>query len=182
MFLARELGLVEEDAAEVVAVREDLVLQGQEGPAGVHEVDAGQVVLQRDVLGAQVLLDRERIVGAAFDRGVVGDDHDVASVDHADAGDQAGGLGRVGRIDVMGGEAGELEKRGIGVEEEFQALADQELLAGFVEVAGGLGAAELGFFGEGAELLDYAAVVLGVLLELGAVDVDLGSELIHGTG
>jgi hypothetical protein len=41
------VGLVEEDAAEVVAVGEDLVLVGQVGAARVHQVDAGQVVLLR---------------------------------------------------------------------------------------------------------------------------------------
>ena len=34
--------LVEEDPAEVIAVGEDLGLQGQERPAGVHEIDAGK--------------------------------------------------------------------------------------------------------------------------------------------
>ena len=70
----RHRRLVEEDAAEVLAVGEDLVLQRQEGAAGIDQVDAGQPVLQGDLLGAQVLLHRHRVVGAAFDGGVVGDD------------------------------------------------------------------------------------------------------------
>ena len=56
----RQPRLVVEDAPEVLAVREDLVLQRQEGAAGVDEVDAGQAVLERDLLRAQVLLDRHR--------------------------------------------------------------------------------------------------------------------------
>ena len=71
----REVGLVVEDAAEVVAVREDLVLPRQEGAARVDQVDAGEPVLLGDLLGPQVLLHRERVVGAALDGGVVGDDH-----------------------------------------------------------------------------------------------------------
>ena len=86
----RQVGLVEEDPAEVLAVGEDLVLHRQERAAGVDEVDAGQVVLGRDRLGAQVLLDRDRVVGAALDGGVVGDDHALAAADPADAGDDAG--------------------------------------------------------------------------------------------
>ncbi len=43
----RHPGLVVEDPAEVLAVGEDLVLQRQEGAAGVDEVDAGQAVLAR---------------------------------------------------------------------------------------------------------------------------------------
>ena len=66
--------LVVEDAAEVVAVGEDLVLERQEGAARVDEVEAGEAVLERDLLRAEVLLDGHRVVGAALDRGVVGDD------------------------------------------------------------------------------------------------------------
>src|SRR5690606_21973084 len=68
-------GLVVEDAAEVVSVGEDVVLAWQVGAAGVDQVDAGQSVLQGDFLGAQVFFHRERVVAAAFDGGVVGDDH-----------------------------------------------------------------------------------------------------------
>ena len=71
--------LVEEDPAEVVAVGEDLVLARQEGAAGVDEVDARQPVLQGHLLRAQVLLHRHRVVGAALDGGVVGDDDALAA-------------------------------------------------------------------------------------------------------
>ena len=43
----------------------------------------------RDLLRAQVLLDRHRVVGAALHRRVVGDDHAFLPVDAADAGDHA---------------------------------------------------------------------------------------------
>ena len=48
-----------------------------------------------DLLGAQVLLDGERVVGAALDGGVVGDDHALLPGDHADAGDDARARGVV---------------------------------------------------------------------------------------
>ena len=70
--------LVVEDAAEVVAVGEHVVLLGQERAAGIDEVDARQAVLQRDLLRAQVLLHRQRVVRAALHRRVVGDDHAFA--------------------------------------------------------------------------------------------------------
>ena len=73
-----ELGLVVEDPPEVVAVGKDLVLQRQECPAGVDEIDARQAILERDLLRAQMLLDRQRVVGAAFDGRVVGEDHAAA--------------------------------------------------------------------------------------------------------
>ncbi len=95
--------LVEEDAAEVLAVRKDLVLARQEGPAGVHQVDARQPVLQRHLLRAQVLLDRHRVVGAALDRRVVGDDHALALRHPADPGDDAG-AGRFVVVHAVGGQ------------------------------------------------------------------------------
>src|SRR4030095_14114305 len=52
--------LVEEDAPEVLPVWEDLVLERKKGAAGIDEVGARQLVLLRDLLGAQVLLDRDR--------------------------------------------------------------------------------------------------------------------------
>ncbi|MCY1229790.1 hypothetical protein D9M72_421770 [compost metagenome] len=84
------LRLVEEDPAEVLLVRKDFVLLGQERSARVHEVDAGQPVLQRDFLRPEVLLHRHRVVGAALDGGIVGDDQHLAPVDEADPGDDAG--------------------------------------------------------------------------------------------
>ena len=87
--LGRHARLVEEDAAEVLAVGEDLGLQRQERAARVDEVDARQPVLERDLLRAQVLLHRDRIVGAALDRRVVGDDQHLAARHAADAGDDA---------------------------------------------------------------------------------------------
>ena len=75
----RHRRLVVEDAAEMLAVGKDLVLVRQVGAAGIDEVDAGQMVLPRDLLGAQMLLHRDRIIGPALDRGVVGDDDAFAA-------------------------------------------------------------------------------------------------------
>ena len=82
--------LVVEDPAEVVAVREDLGLERQERAAQIDQVDARQPVLEGDLLGPQVLLDGHRVVGAALDRGVVGDDHAGGPLDATDAGDDPG--------------------------------------------------------------------------------------------
>jgi hypothetical protein len=48
----------------------------------------GKRVLAGDLLRAQMLLHRERIVGAALHGGVIGDHHAFAAGDPADAGDQ----------------------------------------------------------------------------------------------
>lgn len=119
-------GLVEEDPPEVVAVGEDLVLLRQEGAAGVDQVDAGQPVVQGDLLGAQVLLDRHRVVRAALDGGVVGDDHDLAAGDPADPGDDAGGRG-LAVVHAVGGQRGELQEGRSGVEQPVHAVAGSSL-------------------------------------------------------
>ena len=59
----------------MLAIGKHLGLQRQERAARIDEVDARQAVLQRDFLRPQMLLYGHRVVGAAFDGGVVGDDH-----------------------------------------------------------------------------------------------------------
>ena len=77
--LRTHIGLVEKDPAEVVAIGEDLGLVRQVGPARVDQVDAGQVVGLGDFLRAQVLLDGQRIIGAALHRRIIGHDHAQAA-------------------------------------------------------------------------------------------------------
>ena len=62
----RHVGLIEKDAAKVVAVGKHVGLIRQVGAARVDEVDARQAVLRGDLLRAQVLLDGDRVVGAAL--------------------------------------------------------------------------------------------------------------------
>ncbi|CAM3728322.1 hypothetical protein NOZE110980_12625 [Nocardioides zeicaulis] len=129
----RHVRLVEEDPPEVLAVGEDLVLHRQERTAGVDEVEARQAVLRGDRLGTQVLLDRHRVVGAALDRRVVGDDHALAARHPADAADDAGGrdgvVVAVAAVHAVGGEGSELQERAAGVEQAVDAVADEELAA-----------------------------------------------------
>jgi hypothetical protein len=66
---------------KVPAVREHVGLHGQERAARVDQVGARQAVLERDLLRAQVLLDRQRKVGAALDGRVVRDDQRLAAGD-----------------------------------------------------------------------------------------------------
>ncbi len=133
--LRGQVGLVEEDPAEVLAVGEHLVLHRQERAAGVDEVDARQPVLGRDGLRAQVLLDRHRVVGAALDRRVVGDHHDLAAADPADAGDDAGGR-HAAAVHVVRRQRAQLEERAARVEQPVHPVAHQQLAAVGVLAAG----------------------------------------------
>jgi hypothetical protein len=124
----------------VVAVGEDLGLQRQEGAARVDEVDARQPVLLGDLLGAQVLLDGQREVGAALDGRVVGDEHALAAFDRADPGDDPG-PGCLVVVHVPRSERRELEERRVRVEQAVDSLARGQLAARAVLLERALAAA-----------------------------------------
>ena len=171
----RHARLVVEDAAEVLAVGEDLVLQRQERAARVDQVDARQAVLERDLLGPQVLLHRERVVGAALHRGVVGDDHRLAPRDAADAGDDAR-AGGVVVVAAVGGERRQLEEGCPGIEQALDALAGEQLAARSVARARVVRAAGGGAPAGGAQLVHELRHALGIGPELGIGGPDAGLE------
>ena len=122
------LRLVEEDAAEMVAVGEDLGLVRQVGAAAVDQIDARQPVRLGDLLRAEMLLDRQRIVSAALHRRVVADDHHLPARHAADAGDHAR-AGHLAMVQVAGGELADLEERRAGIEQPLDAVAGEQLAA-----------------------------------------------------
>ena len=106
----RQVGLVIEDAPEMISVGKHLVLQRQECAAGIHQINAGQMVFRGNLLGSEMLLDRDGIVGAAFHRGIVGHDHARHTGYATDAGDDpTGGYPVV--IKLITGELTQLQKR-----------------------------------------------------------------------
>ena len=105
----RHIGLIEEDATEMVAVGKDLVLVRQVGAARIDEIDAGQAVLLGDLLGAQMLLHRHREIGAALHGRVIDDDHAFAPRDAADPGEEAGGR-HLPPVEAVRGELRELQE------------------------------------------------------------------------
>jgi hypothetical protein len=126
--LRRHPALLEEGASKVVPVREDPVLLREEGAAAVDEVEAGERVLRRDLLGAKMLLHRLVEEGAALHGGVVGDDHAGHAGHDADAGHDAGARDLVA-VKAPGGEGGQLQEGRQRVEEEVDALAHRDLAA-----------------------------------------------------
>jgi hypothetical protein len=95
----------------------------------------------RDLLRAQMLLHRQRIVGAALHGGVVDDDHHLAALDAADAGDHAGG--RCRRRTCPRRRTGRSRGRASRVEQLRQPLARQQLAARHMALARFLRAAAL---------------------------------------
>ena len=126
--LRRHPRLVEEDPPEVLAVREDVVLERQIGAARVDEVDARQPVLLGDLLRAQVLLDRKREVRAALDGRVVRDDHALPALDDSDPGHDPGRR-CLSVVHLPRGERVQLQERRTGIDEPVDPLARRELPA-----------------------------------------------------
>ncbi len=182
--LRAHVGLVEEDAAEVLAVREHVVLVRQVRAAAVDQVDARQPVLQRDLLRAQVLLHRHRVVGAALHGRVVADDDALDARDAADAGDQAGARRRVAAV-LLGvhaerGERRDLEERRVGVEQHLDPFARQQLAARDVLRARRIAAALRDLREAGIEVVDQRAHRRRIGLEVVGTRGELGGDRGHG--
>ena len=99
----------------MIAVREDIVLFGQEGATRIDEVNAGQMVVARDVLGTQVFFHCHRVIRTTLDRGVIGDDDTLLTADAAYAGDDAG-AGRIVVVHAHRGELRDFQERRSGVQ------------------------------------------------------------------
>jgi hypothetical protein len=148
----------------VVPAREDLVLGGQVGAAGVDQVQAGQPVGGGDLLGPQVLGHGERVVGPALDGGVVGHDDALAPGHPPDAGDDPGPR-RLAAVHVLGGQGRQLQEGRARVEQGVHPLAGQQLAALDVAPTGCLRPAQ-GRPGQArAQLGDQGGVRLDVGLE-----------------
>ncbi|MOA10072.1 hypothetical protein D3C78_1299440 [compost metagenome] len=165
----------------MLAVGEHLVLARQVGAAGVHQVDARQAVLLGDGLRADVLLHGQRVIGAAFYRGVVADDHAFHILDATDACDHASG-GDVLAIHLMGGEGGKFEERRARVEQAVDALAHRQLAACGVLGDGSGAAAFVDEAEHRAEVVHLFEHGRGVGGELGRARVDLGVKDGHAGG
>ena len=59
----------------MIAVGEYLILMRQIRAAAINKIDAGQMVRLGDLLRAQMFFDRHRIICAAFDGRIIGNNH-----------------------------------------------------------------------------------------------------------
>ncbi|MBA7652319.1 hypothetical protein ES703_60149 [subsurface metagenome] len=164
--LRGHIRLIVEDAAKVPLVRKDLVLHRQEGAAGIHHVDARQIVLPRDVLGAQMLLHRHRIVGAALDGGIVGHDHAFPPRNPAHTGDHARRM-HIAAIEAVGRQRRQFQEGRAGIDEEIDAVARQHLAARGMALAGDLAAAAGHFLQLVPQFGDKLAHHVGIACEFG---------------
>ena len=73
--LSRHVGLIVENATEVVAVWKNLSLIRQISTAAINQINTRQPIFPGDLLSSQMLFDRDWVVCAALDRGIIRNDH-----------------------------------------------------------------------------------------------------------
>src|SRR5579885_1584419 len=71
-------------------VREHLALAREVRAAAIDEINARKIILPRNLLRAQMLLDGERIISAAFHGRVIGNDDAFLAADPSNTADQSG--------------------------------------------------------------------------------------------
>src|SRR5690606_23814515 len=120
--LSAHVGLVEEDASEVFAVGEYLILAWQVGAPRIDQINTRKTVLLGNGLRAQVFFYRQRVIGAAFDCRVVCDNHAVGTDCAADAGNHTSG-GYLFAIDIVSSQLCDPQKRRARVEQRINTLA-----------------------------------------------------------
>ena len=153
----------------------------QIGPGAFDELDIGQLVDKRDLLGADRLLDAHRMRRAALDAGIVGRDHAARAGHKPDADDRAAAedvVGTVVLVHAEAAEARELEKRRVAVEEPVDPLARRQLAA-LAELAVGAAGGCPDFALEGAEFRDQLEMGGAVGAEAVALDDDARADRWH---
>src|SRR5690606_1265051 len=97
-----------------------------ERAAAVDQRDDGQAIVPGDALRPDMLFRRHAEIGAALDGRVIGDDHDMAAGDDADAGDDPG-AGRHILIFAKAGQLAKFKKGSAGIDQLLDPLARQHL-------------------------------------------------------
>ncbi len=170
--------LIIEAAAEMIAIREHILLVRQVGPARVNQIDTGEMVLQRHFLRPEMLLHRQRIVSPALHRRIVADDDAFAPLDPADTGDDPGGMD-IPAIHIPGGHLAEFQKRRSGVEKPPHPLSRQEFAAREMLLPRPLAAALLDGCDLVFQILNQRAHMSGIGLEILASCVEITFQYRH---
>ena len=165
------------EVGEVTPHRRVRVLAGtaaaQVTAGRLDELDVGHPVVPGDLQGAHQLADADHGHGPAEVGRVVADDHALGALDHADAEHHAAADVVVG---LVAGQRADLKERAVRIEEQRDALADQQLAAAPVARDGPLPAAERGLPEQPADLAEQAEHPVPVGLERRVAGVDGGGQ------
>ena len=157
--------MIEKYSPEVIFVWKYFVLVGQIGTAGIDQVDAGEVVLTGNVLGAQVFFDADRVIGAALHRRVVGNNDALDSINASDAGDDACPGHIVFAIHVVGGKLGKLKKGRTWIDQQIDTLSGQQFASSLMTCLIALATALFDLFDQGFQIIHQRLHLSGVVSE-----------------
>ena len=129
------------DRPKLPFVGEDVFLIGKECTAGIHQRDDRKPVLPGYLLGAHMLARGHAEIGAALHSGVIGDDHALAALDHADTGDDTRARWHA-IVFFQSGQLADLEEGRAGVDQALDAFARQDLALFYMPFARLFGAAD----------------------------------------
>ena len=116
--------LIEENTAEMIAVRKNLGLVGQIRTTRIHKIQAWQTVLTGNFLGAKMLFNSHRVICAAFDGGVVAHDHHFTTRHPPDSGNQPRAVdGTI--ILTISSQPAQFQKRRAGIKQPRHPFAGQ---------------------------------------------------------
>ena len=150
----------------------------QECAARIDKIDTRQIILERNLLCAQMFLYAGGVVSAAFHRRIVGDDHAFDPLDPANAGNHPG-TRNIGFIHPPGSELTDLEKRRTDIQELAHAIARQQLAAGKVFLARPLVATELYYCRALAQAADKRRHRSGILGKLCRARIHIAGQYRH---
>ena len=170
--------LIAENAAEMPDVGKHFVLHRQEGATGVNEVDARQVVFMGDGLRSDVFLDRHGVVRSTLDSGVVGNEEALASVDHADAGDDTGRVCS-SVVEVVSSKRREFQEGRTGVNDALDAFSSKVFASGTMAIDVLSSAALGGGLKARTQFFEECQVVRFSSCEVGVCSIDSGRQSVH---
>src|SRR5688572_6857320 len=112
----------------MIAVRENLRLQREEGASRIDKINTRQVVLKGNLLGAKVLLHRYREIRPALNRGIIRDDNGAVAFNGGHSRNDSC-TRRLIPVHAACGQSAEFQKRGGGVEQLRDAVTNKHLAA-----------------------------------------------------
>ena len=171
------------EVGEVAPHRRVRVLAGaaaaQVAAGRLDELDVGHPVVPGDLQGAHQLADADHGHGPAEVGRVVADDHALGALDHPDAEHHAAADVVVG---LVAGQRADLQERAVRIQQQRDALPDEQLAAALVPGDRPLPAAERRLPEQAVDLAEQAEHPAGVGQERLAAGVDGGGQDRRGHG
>ena len=173
-----QLDLVAKHPPAQIAVGKHAVLQRQEAPGAIADMDDRQTVFQCDIQKPHDLFNGMGIPRPALDARIVGVDGHLAALHDADAGHH-GGTGHGAIIFAAGGQRREFKERRARIEQQLQPLAHAQFVLACQAVDVPLGPLETRRMLAGVKLLQPFGHGGEIGLVVGGIGVDMAFDPAH---